>query len=61
MLLAVRMVLYFLFPLVASQGLAVWDEEAGTLTLHVENLTAAIVGLLGFIGTFIASRFAVKR
>lgn len=61
MFLAIRMVLYFLFPLVASQGLAVWDEEAGTLTFHIESLVPAIVGFLGFIGTFIASRFASKR
>lgn len=61
MMLAVRMMLYFIFPLLASQGLAVWDEEAGTLTFTVENLTVALMGILGFIGTFVTSRFATKR
>lgn len=61
MFLAIRMVLYFIFPLLASQGLAVWDEEGGSLTFHIDNLTTALVGLLGFVGTFVASRFATKR
>lgn len=59
--LTVRMVLYFLFAGAAGAGIATHDPVAGTLTLDIESLTSTIVGTLGFIGTFVASRFARVR
>lgn len=61
MFLAIRMILYFLFAGIAGQGIAVFDPDAGTLTFELESLTASITGLLGFAGTFIASRWAKIR
>ncbi|MCK9543698.1 MAG: hypothetical protein M0R03_16890 [Novosphingobium sp.] len=61
MTLTVRMILYFLFAGAASQGVAVFDADAGTLTFEIESLTAAVSGVIGFAGTFIASRWAKLR
>ena len=59
--LAVRMVLYFAFAWLAGEGIGVYDEAAGTFTIHIESATAAIVGLLGYAGTYAASRWAKAR
>lgn len=59
--LAIRMILYFLSAAAASQGLAVYDEAAGTLTFEVESLAIVIGGALTFGGTFAVSRFAKLR
>lgn len=48
----IRIALYGLFAFIGGQGLAVYDETAGTLTFHVEHLTALAVGVVGFLGTF---------
>lgn len=61
MMLYVRMALYAVSMLFAGQGLAIFDPEAGTLTFHIEDLTIAASGFATFVGTFITSRFAVKR
>jgi hypothetical protein len=61
MMLYVRMALYFLFPILASQGLVIWNEEAGTVTFQVEDLVVVIMGVVGFVMTFITSRFATKK
>lgn len=60
-MLYIRMFLYALFGIVAGQGLAVYDAEAGTLTFHVEHLATLATGALGFVTTFITSRFAKHR
>lgn len=61
MFLAIRMILFFLFAGIAGQGIAVFDPDAGTLTFELESLTATVTGLIGFIGTFISSRWAKAR
>ena len=47
----IRIALYGLFAAIGSQGIAVYDEAAGTLTFQVEHLTMLAVGALGFTGT----------
>jgi hypothetical protein len=61
MALYVRMALYAAFTTIANQGFAVFDHDAGTLTFHLDNLTVIAVGALGFISTFIVSRFSTKK
>ena len=61
MFLAIRMVLYFVFAWLAGQGIGVWDEVAGSLTLTVDHIIPALIGFGGYVGTFVVSRFAVKR
>lgn len=61
MALAIRMILYFVFPMIAAQGLAVYDETAGTITFQIDNLVTVLLGLGGFLGTFAASRIAKAK
>lgn len=61
MFLAIRMVLFFLFAGTAAQGVAIFDPAAGTLTFDIENLTAVIIGVSGYGGTFLSSRWAKAR
>lgn len=60
-MLTIRMVLYFLSALIAGQGVAVFDPDAGTLTFDLEHLELAIGGLGTFLGTFWAGRVAKRR
>jgi hypothetical protein len=61
MFLAIRMVLYFIGGALAGQGLGVWDEVSGTLTIHVDSVIPVLIGLAINVGTFVASRFATQR
>ena len=61
MMLYLRMFLYLCAGLLAGQGLAIFDPEAGTVTLQIDSLAQALSGLLAFIGTFAVSRVAKKR
>lgn len=61
MALYIRMILYFLFPLIAGQGLGVFDPQAGTLTIHIENAATILAGAVGFVVTFAAGRWAKVR
>ena len=60
-MLTIRMILYFLSALVAGQGLAIYDHEAGTITFAIEDLALAIGGIATFGGTFVLGRFAKAR
>lgn len=59
--LSLRMVLYFVFAGLASQGLVVFDAEAGTVTFQVEDLALIASGLAGYLATFWSSRWAKRR
>lgn len=61
MMLYIRMALYLVSGLLAGQGLAIFDADAGTLTLKIEDLAVALSGLAAFAGTFLASRVAKVR
>jgi hypothetical protein len=61
MMLTVRMVLYFFFGALSSQGLDIFDPATGLISIHVEELATVISGLLGFIATFAASRLAKQK
>jgi hypothetical protein len=47
-----RIALYAFFSAMASQGVGVFDAEAGTLTLSIDSLAVLAVGVVGFLGTF---------
>lgn len=61
MMLYLRMFLYLCAGLLAGQGLAIFDPEAGTVTFHIDSLAQALSGLAAFVGTFALSRVAKKR
>lgn len=60
-MLTIRMILYFLSALVAGQGLAIYDHDAGTITFAIEDLAMAIGGIATFGGTFLVGRVAKAR
>lgn len=60
-MLNIRMIAYFLFAGLASQGLLVFDQEAGTVTFKIEDISMIVTGVLGYIGTFGTSRIAKKN
>ncbi|OWU80422.1 hypothetical protein [Phaeobacter sp. 22II1-1F12B] len=59
--LSLRMVLYLVFAMIAGQGIAVFDPEAGTLTFHLKDLETLLVGLGGYIATFAGGRVAKAK
>lgn len=59
--LPLRMVLYFVFAALASQGLVVFDAEAGTVTFRIEDLALIASGLAGYAATFWSSRMAKRN
>lgn len=60
-MLYVRMVLYALSAGLAGYGVATFDPTAGTLTIQLDELAKIVTGIVGFIGTFAASRIAKKN
>ena len=61
MFLLIRMALYAVSSFLAGYGYAVYDAEAGTLTLNLDQIATFIVSAAVFIGTFVTSRFARRR
>lgn len=61
MALFVRMMIYLLAGVLAGQGLVIFDQEAGTITFRVEDVTTVLTGLLTFGGAYLASRIAKAR
>ncbi len=60
-MLYIRMALYLLGGLLAGQGLAIFDAEAGTITFEIDSLAQALSGLGAFALTFCASRVSKRR
>jgi hypothetical protein len=52
------MVLYAIFAGMAGLGLVDFDPSSGIVSFSVNSLEFAISGILGYIATFVASRFA---
>ena len=46
-----RIMLFSFFSFLAANGAGIWDSDTGTLTLHVENVTALAVGIGGHLAT----------
>ena len=61
MALYIRMALYLLGGVLAGQGIAVFDAEAGTITFKIESLATMGAGLAAFAATFLTSRIAKAR
>lgn len=61
MMLYIRMGLYLAAGILAGQGIAVFNPEAGTVTFQIDELATALAGLATFAGTFAASRIAKAR
>ena len=55
----IRIALYVLAPVVASFGFGVWDQEAGTLTLSMNEIAAALGAATVFSGALF-SKFGTK-
>jgi len=60
-MLYIRMALYLLGGLLAGQGLAIFDPEAGTITFEIDSLAQTLSGLGAFVLTFCTSRIAKRR
>ena len=61
MALLIRMALYFLSALIAGQGVAIFNPDAGTLTFDLENVATFVGGTLTFVGTYVVGRYAKAR
>jgi hypothetical protein len=60
-MLYIRMGLYLVGGVLAGQGLAIFDADAGTITFKIESLAQALSGVGAFAATFAASRIAKSR
>lgn len=61
MMLYVRMMIYAGSALLAGQGLAIYDADAGTITFDLEHVGVVATGGLTFLATFVSSRFSKAR
>lgn len=60
-MLAIRMLLYAVFAAMANEGLVLFDADAGTVTFKIDDLMLFGSGVVGYIGTFVTSRYAKAR
>ena len=61
MFLYVRMALYFVFAWLAGFGFGELDQAGSYFTVSLDQVAEIIVGVIGFIGTYLASRVAKAR
>jgi hypothetical protein len=59
--LALRMALFGLAAALASQGIGIFDEDAGTLTIHIESLAHALGALASAGGWWVWRRLAKAK
>lgn len=52
------MVLYALFSALATAGLVDFNAQTGDVAFNVYSLEAVVIGLVGYMATFLTSRFA---
>ena len=57
----IRMLIYVAASFLAGFGWAEFDSSMGTLTINLEQLTVAVVGLAGVVGTFVVGRWGARR
>ena len=50
----IRIALYILAPVIASFGFGVWDQEAGTLPLSMNEIATALAAATVFSGAVFA-------
>lgn len=58
MSLAVRMLLYALFAGLASLGVVEFDHQTGDVAFNIYSWELAATGIVGYVATFVTSRFA---
>lgn len=61
MALYLRMALYYLFASLSGTGWLEWDAVNKTVLISVDDMVPALMGGLGFLGTFFASRVSAAR
>lgn len=61
MSLYIRMALYALFTTLSNQGLDIYDPATDQVSFKVEDAALFISGIVGFVVTFVMSRFAAVR
>ena len=59
--LIIRMGLYLAFGALAGAGIGSFETDSGSYSVNADDLVTVIIGLAGYAGTFIASRFAKAR
>lgn len=60
-LLGIRMVLYFIFAGLSGNGVGTFIEDSSVYSIDVDSLAVVVAGAIGFVITFITSRFAKKK
>lgn len=58
MSLAIRMMLYALFAGLASLGVVEFDHQSGDVAFNIYSWELAATGLVGYVVTFVSSRYA---
>jgi len=53
--------LYPAFAMLAKEGLILFDAEAGTIASEIENMKNLVMGVVGYVGTFVSSRFSKSK
>lgn len=61
MALAFRMGLYALFAALAGAEIGSFNDATGDYTINVRDVLDLLLYALGFVGTFISSRWAKAR
>lgn len=62
MMLYIRMVLYAIFAGIAGQELGLdFNQTTGMISFHVDDAAKIVTGVLGYVLTFVASRYASAR
>ena len=58
--LVIRMILYAVFAGLAGAGIGTLDAT-GDYTVNIDDLVTIVIGAVGYLGTFAASRFYKSR
>lgn len=61
MALFIRMILYPIFSALAVEGLVLFDAATGSVTFKIDDIILVIVGIVGYLGTFVAGRWAKAK
>ncbi len=60
-MLYIRMILYAVFAALAGMQIGSFDAAGGTFTVSADQLAGIIAPLVGYVVTFLASRYAKIR
>ena len=59
--LLIRMCLYLIFAGLAGAGIGSFEDASGQYSVNADDLVTVIIGLIGYVGTFVSSRWAKRN